>query len=773
MAGYDTPTVARGHQSAITRIAAWSARHPWWAITFWLLFVAITFVGGSAGGLKSATDAQLQVGQAATATNTQSAAGLADPAVENVLISARSGALDQSQANAAAAQVRTRMLALTGQVSAVGAPQPDSAGTALIVQVTMSGDPDTADDRVTPLLAATAQVQQAFPALRVEEAGSSSITDQFNSWINQDLATAAKYSVPITLLILILAFGSLWMAGLPVLLALSAVASALGLWYLASQVLPDPGTVPDLILLMGMAVGVDYSLFYLRRYREELRDAAEARAAGGPPLPKSAVRRAALEVAAATSGHAVITSGTAGILALSALYITRDPMFTPMAAGASLVIAVAMLSSLTVLPAVLGRIGRTELKPTRRERRALKEQAKQGGAPVAVLGSAARPSRGGPSRVWGVLLRPAIGHPLLSLLVAAGALLALALPAASMSLKATQLADFPGTLSTMQTYDRILGYYPDDDDTDIVVCTAPAGGAAAMHAELQRLTTLAQANPLFAADPAVAPRYSADGLTGVVELDVPYSFDNPKSKQSVTALRDQLVPETVGTLSGTHTEIGGDIAADMDYTANLLNKLPLVVGLVLALTFLVMLFVFRSPVIALTTVLLNLLSTAASFGVLCLIFQRTWADKLLRFTSTGHIVSWVPMLLFVVLSGLSLDYHVFVVTRIREEARGGLPTRAAVRAGITRTAGVVTSAAAVMVGVFSVFGGLDFIALKQIGVGLAAAIVLDATVVRIVLLPSMMSLFGRANWWPARLERPAAALSGPRPRPLEQPSRSS
>ncbi|MFD0563436.1 MMPL family transporter [Kitasatospora saccharophila] len=300
----------------------------------------------------------------------------------------------------------------------------------------------------------------------------------------------------------------------------------------------------------------------------------------------------------------------------------------------------------------------------------------------------------------------------------------------------------------------------------------PAGQEDAVRQRLEGLAEQLKQEPLFAKDIPPTVRVSADGHGAVLEAGTPTGPGTDPARDSVDRLRDTLVPAALQDVPGVQYAVGGDQADDMDYTANLKDRLPMVMGVVFALTFLIIVLAFRSVVVALTTVVLNLLSVAASFGFLCLVFQHTWADGILDYHSTGHVVSWVPVLLFVILSGLSLDYHVFVVSRIREGVVAGMTTRNAVLDGITRTAGVVTGAAAVMVAVFATFGTLTFIELKQIGVGLAVAIVLDATVIRIFVLPAAMTLLGRANWWPSRTGRVVTAdlprrSDGPHPEPVD------
>jgi RND superfamily putative drug exporter len=711
------------------RVARWSATHPWRAILLWVVFVTVCVVVGAGAGAQKATERDLAVGESGRATQIMHGGGLDDPTVENVLITARSGRLDRQAAQRIATEVAARMRTLP-QVAGVGEPGPAPKGTAVLVPVTMRGDPDTAKERVAPLLEQTAAVQRAHSDLRIEQVGAASLAKGLDEQIGKDLAKSEGLSLPVTLLIMMVAFGAIVAAGVPVLLAISAVAASTGLYGLASHLFPDSGTVSSMIMMMGMAVGVDYSLFYLKREREE-----RERGRG---------RIDAIEIAAATSGHSVVVSAIAVIVSMAGLYLADDVIFSGLATGTIIVVAVAMLGSLTILPALLAKLGRTVDRPR-----------------VPLLWRLT--NRTGAPRGWPVLLRPALRHPLATLLVSVVALLALALPALGMQLKNTGTDELPRTIPAMRSYDRMIAAYPAEHPPHKVAVRAPAERAAEVRAALRRLVERTRRDPLFARDQtAQGPeiRASADGRVHTVSVVSPYSSDSRQAKQALGKLRRDLVPGTIGTIAGAEYAVGGETASSLDFGTHVEEKLPLVIGFVLLLTFVMMAVTFRSIVVALTAITINLLSAMASFGLLVLVFQHTWAEGALDFTSTGTVIAWLPLFLFVVLFGLSMDYHVFVVSRIQEAARRGLPTRDAVEYGITRSAGVVTSAAIVMVSVFAVFASLPMMDMKQMGFGLAAAVLIDAVVVRIVILPSLMTLLGRANWWPGRLPAAPRAMAG-------------
>jgi putative drug exporter of the RND superfamily len=715
------------------RVARWSATHPWRAMGLWTLFVILCFAAGSAVGMRQADNNTTGIGEAGRADRIYNQAHYDDPATENVLITARSGQLDKAAATAAANDVLARMRAASG-VAKVTGPVPAASGKAMLVEVTMAGDPDTASDRVQPLRDVTAQVQAAHPALRIEETGRPSISRALDETLGNDFKKAELLSLPISLLILLIAFGALIAAGVPVILAITSVVGALGLSNLASHLIPGTDTTNSVILLIGMAVGVDYSLFYLRREREE-------RARGRSHLD-------AVEIAAETSGRAVVISGLAVTIAMAGLFLAGDQVFSSLAVGSIMVVLVAVMGSLTVLPAILSKLGRWVDRL--RVPVLWRITARDSGATGTARHRERRP------RLWPALLRPALRAPLLTLVLSVGALLALAAPALDMSLKFPGTEDLPRTTAPMQAYDRLTAAYPSTGTVHLVAVSAPAGEARQVAAAMSDLARRASRNPLFAVDDRLRIRTSADGRITTMDLATPYAGRSPEATRSLRVLREQLVPATIGQVPGARYAVGGFVAASVDYAAHIGHKLPIVIGFVLLLTFLVMAWTFRSLVVALTAIGLNLLSAAASYGLVTLVFQGTWAEHLLGFRSMGAVVSWLPLFLFVVLFGLSMDYHVFVVSRIREAVRRGASTRDAVAHGITTSAGTVTSAALVMVAVFSIFATLSTIDMKQLGIGLGAAILIDATIIRAVVLPSLMTLLGKANWWAPRFLRGAA-----------------
>ncbi|MER5185732.1 MMPL family transporter [Streptomyces sp. NPDC002896] len=709
--------------SFTVRTARWSALHPWRAIIGWLVFVVLCLGIGSAVGVNSAKTADYRVGEAGRAEAMAAEGHLERRSTEQVLISARSGALDKDAAEAAAKDLTARFERLP-EVESVAAPLLSEDGGILMVEVAVKGEERDAKDKVDALLTQTEAVQKANPGLLLEETGSPSISKGVEKQRGEDLALSEEITLPVTLVTLLIVFGSVTMAGVPLLLALSSIAAAVGLSMVVSHLSPDTGVGTNVILMIGLAVGVDYTLFYLKREREE-------RARSGGRLSSEAL----VQLAAATSGRAVVVSGLAVVVSTATLYLASDVIFSSLATGTIVVVLVAVLSSLTVLPALLVKLGK------RAERTARRRAERGNRVPRSMRGD-------GGGRVWAALLRPANRHPVATLCVSVLALLALATPLAGLKITEMSRDTHSREIPAMQVYDRLNEAFPEHRVTHDVVVRADAARSGEITASLEELARLADSDPLFTGEWRI--RTSDDRRISVLELHVPHLGNTDEAYDSLDHLRDDYVPATVGQIDGAEYGVSGDVARYIDYPAHQNSKLPLVLGALLLVTFAMTLYAFRSVVLGLLGVVLNLLSAAAALGLLVLVFQGSWAEGLLKFDSTGSIGSRVPLFLFVILFGFSMDYQVFVVSRIREAVLGGVPTRQAVLDGIRSSASVVTSAAVVMMTVFVSFVFLHIIEMKQIGFVLAAAVLLDAFIIRIMILPAAMLLLGEASWWPSR-----------------------
>ncbi|MER5193360.1 MMPL family transporter [Streptomyces sp. NPDC002755] len=726
--------------SLTVRMARSSARHPWRAIVGWLVFVLLCLAAGGAVGMNSARTADYRVGEAGRAEAVAAEGHLERRSTEQVLISARSGALDAEAARSAVRDLTARMERLP-EVAEVAAPVDSADGRIRMVEVALKGEERDAKDKVDALTAQTAAVQRAHPELLLQETGSPSISKGVDAQRGDDLALSEKITLPVTLLTLLVVFGSLTMAAVPLLLALSSIAAAVGLSMVASHVSPDTGVGTNVILMIGLAVGVDYTLFHLKREREE-------RARSGGRLSSQAL----VELAAATSGRAVVVSGFAVVASTATLYLASDVVFSSLATGTVVVVLVAMASSLTALPALLTVLGkRAERRAARRAERGRPARRPRGGSDGTDGTDGSDGSGGNGGRIWTALLRPAARHPLATLCVSVLALLALVVPLAGLHITEMSRDTHSREIPAMRVYDRLNEAFPQQRVTHQVVVRADAAQADEVAEALDALAGLTDADPLFTGTPRL--RTSADHRVSTLELRVPYLGNSDRAYDSLDHLRHDYLPGTVGRIAGAEYGVSGDVARYTDYPAHQNGKLPLVLGALLLVTFLMTLYAFRSVALGLIGVVLNLLSAAAALGLLVLVFQHTWAEGLLDFRSTGSIGSRVPLFLFVILFGLSMDYQVFVVSRIREAVLAGTPTRQAVLDGVRRSASVVTSAAVVMTTVFVSFVFLHIIEMKQIGFVLAAAVLLDAFVVRILILPSAMLLLGERSWWPSRPDR--------------------
>jgi RND superfamily putative drug exporter len=522
----------------------------------------------------------------------------------------------------------------------------------------------------------------------------------------------------VTLTILVVVFGALVAAGIPLLLALTAIFATFGLVALPSSLVPVDDVTYELILLIGLAVGVDYSMFYLKREREE-------RAAGRS-------EEAALNAAAATSGRSVLISGLTVIIAMAGMFFAGVQGMSSFAVGTILVVAVAMLGSLTVLPAVLSKLG---------------DRVERGRVPL--LGRLRQDETEG--RIWGAIIDRVLRRPLLSVILAAGLLLALAVPALQLHPVQAGVEAIPQSLPSVKTYNRIQAAFPGNEIPANVVVKAADVNAPGVKEAIGQLEWRALSTGQMH-EPITTDVNKAETIANVA-IPVDGKGTDAASEAALATLRNDLIPTTVGALPDVEVGVTGTTAMSKDFNDRMKSVAPLVFGFVLLLAFALMLAAFRSLVIAAKAIVLNLLSIAAAYGVMVLVFQHGVGRGLLGFESTAGIDSFLPIFLFVILFGLSMDYHVFIISRIREAHDRGLSTEDAVTHGIKSTAGVVTSAAIVMVCVFSVFATLQMLIFKQFGVGLAAAILIDATVVRAVLLPASMKVLGDWNWYlPSWLE---------------------
>jgi uncharacterized membrane protein YdfJ with MMPL/SSD domain len=719
------------------RAAAFSSSH-WKRATFgWFAIAIAAVLMGMALGSKSLTQADMASGETARGEQILADANFKKPAAESVLIQSRSEELTTRDPRFTVA-IKDVVRALAAQPNATHIRSPlaypanqiSSDNRSALVQFDIKGKQDDAPDKVQPILDAVSRVQHANPALRIEEFGFASAGHVMDKVMNEDFQRAEFLSLPVTLVILVLAFGALVAAGVPVVLAFSAVLAAIGLNAMLSHFLPAADATKSVILLIGMAVGVDYSLFYLRREREERSRGEDS--------------RSALLRAAATSGQAVLISGGTVLIAMAGMLLAGNAIFTSVGIGTMIVVFATMVGSLTVLPALLHRLG---------------DRVEKGKIPLV---NRLRPPAG-ESKLWGAILKPVLRWPGVSALLSAGLLVAAAAPVFGMHTKLPSFTDLPHSLPIVRTLDRVQAAFPGSQTPAEMVVKSekmmtPAHRRAFVEFKRRALATGLLYQPFHIS-------MNKEMTVARVEFAIAGDGDNAESLRALEALRDEVIPPVAAKLPGVEVAVTGQTAGTHDFNELMKGRAPMVMAFVLGLAFVLLLLTFRSIVVPLKAIVLNLLSVAAAYGILIMVFQWGHLEGALGFTSNGAIASWLPLFLFVVLFGLSMDYHVFILTRVKELVDRGMKTEEAVERGIRSTAGTVTAAAIVMVAVFALFAGLRELSIKQMGFGLAVAVLIDATIVRAVLLPATMKLLGEWNWYLPRWLRWLPSLAAEEGRP--------
>ena len=718
------------------RVAAWSAAHRWPVFGAWLVVTIGLFVGSIlAGGTRTeeavsneqrsryeAGEALVVWNEANPPTTTQ------EPASQQFLMTVQSAGrtVDDPAFAADVAAIAKRLQALSatvdgttgpvieGLIDPIGVPDPRAAAlvspdrTTVRLVGRVPGDGPTVEARLAGVPAAIRDIRASFPAVELHVLNNTLTNDEIQELINGGLHTSLWVTIPATFVILLIAFGAVIAAGIPLLLAATALLAAFGILGFYSQaVTPVSPYANQLIVLIGLAVAVDYSLFMVTRFRTERRHGR--------------AKLAAIDVASNTAGRAVFFSGLAVMISIGGLFLLDDPLFRSMAIGTISVIFVAVVGSLTFLPATLALLGDN----VNRLR-------------IPIIG---RPREEG-SGLWAAVVRAVMRRPLVGAVGVAGFLLVLAAPFPRLRMGTADFSSFPNSIDGVQVFNILNEKWPTGSGLDLAVVVTgadqPATKAAidAMSSRILGLPGLGEPNTLT----------SRDGKVAYVSFQMGGTENDERNQDTVRVIRGTIVPETVGAVPGTRGLVTGDAPYTLDVVDFYAHGIPQVALFVLSLSFLLLLIAFRSIVIPIKAILLNLLSTAASFGVLVWVFQDGTLSNVLNF-KPGPIESFIPVFVFTILFGLSMDYHVFILTRIKEARDHGMSSNEAVARGISITSGTVTSAAAIMVVVFGVFVTLELTIIKQLGLGLAVAVFLDATVVRSVLLPATMRLLGEWNWW--------------------------
>ena len=722
----------------VERIVVWSVHHRAIAIGGWF---AVVIIGLLAGVLVTGDEAHTtDPGEAGRAQRVIRAEPADEQVRENVFVQGRNGeAFTDPKVRAAAADVVTTLRGMSGQVTDIRSPLDAGAtnlvspdGRSGLISFQIATPVEDISKNFDESAAAIETAGKRHPDVRVLQAGDMSINAAVDGAYDDDLRRAEIITLPVTIVILLVVFGALVAVGIPLLLSLTAVLATIGLLQAIGHWMPINGTVASMVLLIGMAVGIDYSLFYLRREREERlagKDVAEA-----------------LRITARTSGHAVVVSGLTVMFCLAGLFLSGMDVFDGVAVGTILVVGLTVLGSVTLLPAMLALLG---------------HRVDKGRLPW--LGR--RRTAAAESRVWSRISGAAARRPLLWGALATLILLVLAAPAAHLKLRDPSLTDsLPRSLPAVDAVARIEEAFPGGPSPAQVVIWGDQVDSPALRTAVDRLGKEIAARP---DEFGTTLSTSKLGTVLIVKVPLAGTGTDEVSNRSLATLREKLLPDTVGAVDGVEVAVTGDTAVAHDFAATLSGRTPWIFGLVLVLAFLLLTFTFRSLTIPVVSILFNLLSIGAAYGVVTWGFQDGHLGSALGFTSYDGIVSWLPLFMFVILFGLSMDYHIFILSRIRERWTAGAQPKEAIIRGISSSAGVVTSAAVIMVAVFSIFVTLTAIEYKMLGVGMAVAVLIDATLVRGVLLPAVLSLLGSSAWaFPGRGSgrRPAATgVAAPEP----------
>jgi RND superfamily putative drug exporter len=534
----------------------------------------------------------------------------------------------------------------------------------------------------------------------------------------------------IAAIVLLLTFGSLLAAGLPLLTAVFGLAIGTTLVGTLASVTDVPEFAPAVAGMMAIGVGIDYALLVITRYRSGLADGLEPRDAAA--------------VASATAGRSVLVAGLTVVVALLGLYAMRLPFLNGVALSASLAVLVAAAAALTLLPAMLGFTGR-RIDALR------------------IPGSRARVGNGKPSR-WVAYSRAIQRRPWTAALAGVAVIAALSLPLADFRLGFPDAGNDPEETMTRQAFDLVAaGFGPGASGPLLLVADLPAGANATSGKGAQALALLRERVEEQRGVVSVAPpRPNAAGDAALVMAIPAKSAQDAATQDLVDRLREDVVPQ-IGAATGLDVRVGGATAAIVDQSEYTLARLPLFIGAVVSLSFLLLLVAFRSLPVAIKAGVMNLLSIGAAYGVVALVADGGWAGQLVGIDTPTPVPPFIPVMMFAIVFGLSMDYEVFLLSRIREEFLRHGDNARAVADGLAKTARVITAAAAIMIAVFSSFALSADVVLKLMGIGMATAILIDATIVRMVLVPAIMQLLGRANWWLPRwmesvLPRPLPAV---------------
>ncbi|MPZ22801.1 MAG: MMPL family transporter [Dehalococcoidia bacterium] len=729
------------HRGLTARLALASASRPWLTVGLW---VVVFLVGGFlASGIGDVVDTEFKQ---YVETDSDRALDLVDEHLggdeqsPSAIIVVRSGNLtaDDDEFRAVVEDLEARLSALPEVEQVMSAYSSgdqslvSSDGDATILPVFIGGDdPDSDVEAVIDTARAPAE---AYPGFEVATTGEQSINFAFNETAAHDLERAELFGIPAALVILILVFGALVAAGIPIILGVLAIVVAIGVSAVVGQFLDLSVFLINFVTTIGLAVGIDYSLLIIQRFREERSNGLE--------------KIDAIGAAGATASRAIMFSGMAVVIALAGMLIVPNNIFRSLSAGAIFVVIAAVLVGLTLLPAILAILGDRINAPR--------------------LGFLRRRTSGRPAgRFWQRMISVVMAHPVVSVVASTALLAGLSIPYFTIELGFNGVSTLPAHTEAARGFAMLEEEFSGGrvSPAEIVV-EADDVHAPQVAAAIEELSRLLADDEVFGAPTIEA---SPGGELALISTPVRGDPQGDLAEDAIDRLRGDHIPSAFAGVNA-NVFVGGDSAESIDGVAILLDYTPIVLGFVLALSFLILLVVFRSIVVPAKAIVMNLLSVGASYGLLVLVFQHGVLNEVFGFRQVDIIEAWVPLFLFATLFGLSMDYHVFLLSRIRERFDQTGDNAESVVHGVRSTAGIITGAALIMVAVFGGFASGEMVMLQQMGFGLAVAILLDATIVRIVLVPASMQLLGRWNWYlPSWLEwLPDVSVEGARPRQATQ-----
>jgi RND superfamily putative drug exporter len=712
-------------------LARSSARRPWLIIGVW---VAVIVASAVAIGTLLASGLTTEI---ALTNNPESARAedlletrLRGPEPTNEIVIVRSDTLtvDDPAFRSTVEGLYAEIAALGPEIVAGGTNYFQSSDPSLIsgdrhttiLPFVMTGDREEAEDNIGEVLSVVDEADANSPqGIEVLIAGGASLGDEFQTQAQHDLERGESFGIPIALLVLVLVFGSLIAAGVPLVLGILAILVAVGISAVLGQAFQLSFFITNVITMMGLAVGIDYSLFIVSRYREE-------RARGLEKIE-------AVAATGATASRAVFFSGMTVVVALMGMLLIPSTIFRSLAAGAIIVVLVSVVMSLTLLPAMLGLLG-----------------DKVNALKVPFIGKRAvtvdHEKRGG---FWDTVTGAVMKYPVVSLVASAALLIALALPYINITTGSAGVSTLPDNLRARQGFEILMADFSAGLVAPAEIAIEGDVNGDAVQAALADLDAILAEHPEFGAGTFIA---NEDGTVALYSVPINGDATSNEVLDSVRALRSEYVPAAFAGVDAM-VLVGGETANALDYINTTSEYTPVVIGFVLLLSFVLLTIVFRSIVVPVKAIIMNLLSVGAAYGVLVLVFQEGVGNELLGFQQVDIIEAWVPLWTFSILFGLSMDYHVFLLSRIRERFDRSGDNRESVAFGVRSTAGIITGAALIMAAVFMGVALGELVMFQQMGFGLAVAVLLDATIVRAVLVPSTMTLLGRANWYlPSWLE---------------------